>query len=838
MKTIKLIRAMIKRFTLAVLFIFSGLAVNAQQAPADFLGYELGSEWTPHYKVMQYFQHVADQSDLVTYQSYGETYEGRELTYAIVTSSENHRNLEEIRLNNLRLTGLESGEITSIRKPIVWLSYNVHGNETSSSEAAMNMIYKLLTEKSSWLNDVIVIMDPMINPDGRDRYVYWNKSVTGDQFNARPDAREHDEPWPNGRTNHYYFDLNRDWAWQTQVESQHRIKLYNKWMPQVHVDYHEQGYNSPYYFAPAAEPFHKAITDWQREFQGMIGKNHTNYFDEEGWLYFTGEVFDLFYPSYGDTWPTFNGAIGMTYEQAGQVGLGIQTAEGDTLSLLDRLTHHTITGLSTVEITARNAGRVLDEFEKYFDQAQNDPAGQYKAYVVKKTNNPDKIGQLLRYLADQRISYGMATRNSNANGYDFITGTTGRQSIEEGDLVIPARQPKSTLVRVLFEPKPELADSVTYDLTAWEMHYALGLSGSALTSEVDTRAFQMQVESEVTPYIEKPYAYLAKWGSLEDLRYLTRLLNDNIKVRYAEKPFTMEGNSYNAGTLIITRNGNEHMGLDFDQKVKDHADDLGRVVTPVSTGLVQSGSDFGSGNVSYIDKPRVAMLSGEGTSSGDVGHAWHFFDQQIGYQVTLINLERMGSIQWTDYDVLIMPGGRYNNVLEDEGLAELRSWIRSGGTLIALGGANSFLSGKEGFSLKQKEVPDEESDPNDLLKIFGEAENNNAQYSNPGSVFKLRLDTTHPMAFGYDETYFSLKMSSTGYAFLENGWNVGVALDDGIRSGFVGNRAKEQLNNSLSVGVEPIGRGQVVYMIDNPLYRGFWHNGKLLVGNAVFMVSN
>lgn len=811
------------------------------QSPAEYLGYELGEKWTPHYKVLNYFQHVAEESPLVSLSEYGTTNQGREMVYAVVSSEENQLNMEEIRLNNLRLTGLESGSPTENQKAIVWLSYNVHGNETSSSEAAMNTIYKLITDKNAWLENTVVIMDPMVNPDGRDRYVNWFKNMVGEQKNVHPETREHREPWPGGRTNHYYFDLNRDWAWQTQVESQQRIKVYNQWMPHVHVDFHEQGYNSPYYFAPASEPFHYAISEWQREFQTMIGKNHTNYFDDENWLYFTREVFDLFYPSYGDTWPTFNGAIGMTYEQAGHSssGRGVITAEGDTLTLLDRLTHHTVTGLSTIEITAENADRVIQEFSNYHQSAIENGSGEYKTFVVKKSSNPDKVSMLLRYLVDQQIEFGQATASSRVNGYDFNTGETGRVNIEEGDFVISTYQPKGNLVRVLFEPKPELADSLTYDITAWELHYAYGMDGYAVSNQVEAGPVTLEVEDELTPTIEKPYAYLAKWNSLDDLKFLSRLLNEGVVVRFSEKAFTLNGESYKPGTLIITRNGNENLGNRFDEIVKDEAGLLNRNIVPVETGYVDSGHDFGSSSVRYLSAPKVALLSGEGTSSNMVGHVWHFFDQQIKYPLNLINVDDIGSVDWSSYDVLILPQ-LYGNPMGENDSATLKEWIQSGGKLIALGGANRLLAGQDGFGLKSKENDEaaSESEPEDKLKKYGDASRDRISHSNPGSIFEVSLDQSHPLAFGYEGTYMSLKTGSEAYEYLESGWNVGAAKPDAPRSGFVGYQAKEELEHSLVFGVENMGRGNVVYMVDNPLFRGFWHNGKLLFGNAVFLVGN
>lgn len=259
-----------------LLLVFTADVKAQLQSPSQFLGYELGSEWTPHHKVMDYVQHVADQSSLVQAEKYGETNEGRSLMLAYISTEENMNRLEEIRTNNLKRTALLKGEPKGDKTAIVWLSYNVHGNETSSSEAAMKTLYELArpgNEKTKgWLQDVVVIIDPMLNPDGRDRYVHWYKETVGDDPNVHKEAREHHEPWPGGRTNHYYFDLNRDWAWLTQKESRLRVEEFQKWMPQIHVDFHEQNYKNPYYFAPAAEPFHNAITDWQRSFQHTMEK--------------------------------------------------------------------------------------------------------------------------------------------------------------------------------------------------------------------------------------------------------------------------------------------------------------------------------------------------------------------------------------------------------------------------------------------------------------------------------------------------------------------------------------------------------------------------------------
>ncbi|NIU10978.1 MAG: zinc carboxypeptidase, partial [Phycisphaerae bacterium] len=558
---------------------------------------------------------------MVEAEEYGESYEGRQLMLVYVSDEKNITRLEEIRTNNLKRTGLLEGEASADSTAIVWLSYNVHGNETSSSEAAMKTIYELVRPDNSktkaWLQNTVVIMDPMLNPDGRQRYVSWFKQTAGEEFNARVEAREHHEPWPGGRTNHYYFDLNRDWAWLTQKETRQRVEKYQNWMPHIHVDFHEQDYNSPYYFAPAAKPFHNAITDWQTDFQYTIGENNAKYFDENNWLYFTREVFDLFYPSYGDTYPTFNGAIGMTYEQAGHsmAGLGIIQAEGDTLTLDDRLTHHFTTGLSTIEVSSKNAQKLVSEFSDYYQTARNNPRSTYKTFVIKADNHPDKLQALFDLLEKHRIDYGKATREQTLGGYNYRTGETERIRITEDDYLVSVHQPKGVMARILFEPRPELADSVTYDITAWEQHYAYGLEGYALKQQLKVEDVEFSETKIDTSFGESPYAYLARWQNWSDVRLLSDLLNNNIKVRYASEEFKIDDRMYGRGTLIITRADNKNMGAGFDEMVQKLAIKHNQQVRGVKTGFVQSGPDFGSSSVRYLKKPRVALLGGEGTSS-------------------------------------------------------------------------------------------------------------------------------------------------------------------------------------------------------------------------------
>lgn len=819
---------------LTILFLIFPVFIFAQlKSPAEFLGYEIGTHFSRHTDVVAYFEHVAENSSLVQYSDYGITNERRRLTYAIISSEENLKNIEKIRTDNLKNAGIISGNANP-EKAIIWLSYNVHGNEASSSEAAMNTIYKLLTEHQDYLQNTVIIMDPGVNPDGRDRYVNWYNQVQAKPYNTSQDATEHKEPWPSGRPNHYLFDLNRDWMWASQVETQQRLKIYNQWMPHLHVDFHEQFINNPYYFAPGAEPYHEIITPWQRDFQHQIGKNNAKYFDENGWLYFTRESFDLLYPSYGDTYPMYMGAIGMTYEQAGHgmAGLGIMNDEDIELTLVDRVAHHTTTGLSTIEVASKQAKTLNSEFGKFF---QNDNL-KFKSFVLK--GNADKIKSLTEMLDRHDIKYGFAD-GGKVKGFSYSTSKNATIDAKDA-LVVSTNQPKGKMVQVLFEPTTSLSTPITYDITAWSLPYAFGLDGIASTSLVPANS---TVKKSAVSNIASPNAagYIAKWNSLQDATFLSELLKNNIKVRFSEKELGFNGNSFGRGSLIITRSDNK-TNSEFDTKLIEIANRMERELYASPTSYADELTDFGSQYVHLIKNRKVAMLQGAGTSSLNYGALWHFFETQLKYPITSINTESVGRVKWSEYDVLILPEGNYNSILNDDNFKILEDWVSQGGNLIAIGNAVALFEGKKGFDLNKnasendEEKEDEASDKN--LIPYAEREMESTKDMITGSIFKVKLDNTHPLAFGYDDTYYSMKLGNKSYKFLEDGYNVGYIEGDAVSvSGFTGELAKASLKNSIVFAQAKKGSGSVVYMVDDVSFRSFWQNGKLFLANAVFFVK-
>jgi hypothetical protein len=837
---------MIRRIVAVVLFFSFFTSLFAQlKSPEEFLGYRIGTKFTPHWKIVDYFKSVAAAvPSMVKLEQYGHTNEGRPLMVAYVSSEANVSNLENIRQHNLSIARQGNNVNSNYNYPaIVWLSYNVHGNEASSSEASMLTLFALVDPKNSqtkqWLKNTLVVIDPCLNPDGRDRYVNWFNSVVGKNPNVLLDAREHDEPWPGGRTNHYNFDLNRDWAWQTQVESQARVALYNKWLPQVHVDFHEQSINAPYYFAPAAQPYHEVITKWQRDFQNTIGRNNAKYFDENGWLFFTKEEFDLTYPAYGDTYPLYNGAIGMTYEQAGHSrgGLAAQTASGDTLTLVDRATHHFTTSLSTIEVSSQNAAKLLSEFKKFYDDAVSTGVGTYKSYVIKyDTNDAEKIQNLLELLRKNEIEYRTTKTSALYRGFNYDKRKEESFSVAPNDIVVSSLQPKSALVKVLFEPNTLLVDTLAYDITAWSLPYAYGLKAYATTQKIDASNV-VSPASAINSNLQDAYAYVVRWNGMQSVKLVSQLLQKGIKLRYNERPFEINGQSFERGAVLILKTSNQYIA-DLWKTVKDLANTYNVEVTAVNSGLVDKGYDFGSSKVHPIKARRIAMLTGDGINPGSAGEIWFCFDNVINYPITLINAADATNMNWSNYDLVILPDGNYKFLNDKNATEQFKSWINNGGHVIAMENAVSKLAQLD-WGLKSKK--EETSDSNDVyssLKKFEDRDRDFIPGSNPGSIFRVELDNTNPLAFGYPNYYYSLKSDENVYEFIkEGGWNVGVLKRDKPVSGFVGSKVRNKFQDGLLFGVQEMGNGTITYLADDVLFRSFWENGKQMFANAVFLVG-
>jgi hypothetical protein len=647
------------------------------------------------------------------------------------------------------------------------------------------------------------------------------------------------EEWPGGRYSHYIFDLNRDWAWQTQTETQQRIALYNQWMPQVHTDVHEMGYDSPYFFPPAAEPLHEFIEPYQKDFHNLLGKNISAKFDQENWMYNTRERFDLFYPSYGDTYPIYNGAVGMTMEQGG-IGAGreITMENGSNLTIKDRLTHHAKAVLTVVESAVSQSDKLIKGFRGFMTHSRKTIKGKYATYVLK--SNP-KLVQLTELLKKNDIQFSFADAKQSASGYNYQTKKEKNFTIEPNDLIIKVDQPRAVMTQVLFEPNQKLNDSLSYDITAWALPLAYGVEGYAVKNSlgIKTKA-TIEVAEKMLP--ESVYAFHIPWNNRTSAQVLALLHQNGIKVRSAMKEAIFGDITVKPGSLIVSKADNPKV-IDFTKSVNE----IVKTKTDynfIKTGFSTNSKDLGGENFALLKAPKIVLLSGNGVGSTEFGTVWYYLDKTIGYPVSIVDVDKFRRIKLYEYNTLILADGYYD--FSEEQQKQIGEWIKNGGKVIAMNGALSLFEGKEGYALspfasdEDKVKYEKEADDLELkarIFDFGNGERRAISASIPGAVIENVLDKSHPMAFGLGDNYFSLKTDDRHYSLLKKASNVAYIPKDYKSYGFIGNGISKKLNETVSYAVEKKGDGEVIYMIDNPLFRGFWENGILLFSNALFLVN-
>ncbi|RTZ04927.1 hypothetical protein EKL98_08280 [Flavobacterium bomense] len=820
------------------------LSVHSQvQSPSEFIP-NYGKQITYYHQTENYFKHLTEKSTFIKHQKYGVTPEQRDLNVYFISSPENLANLEQIRNNNLAAIGLSENKLQMIGdKLIVWLSFNVHGNEFAGTESAMTVAYELVNPSNAdtkkWLENTIVILDPCINPDGYSRYGNWLREISGKKTHPELSDREHMEVWPGGRYNHYIFDLNRDWAWQTQPETQQRIALYNQWMPQVHTDVHEMGYDSPYFFPPSAEPLHEYIEKYQKDFHYTLGKNISKKFDAQNWMYNTGERFDLFYPSYGDTYPTYNGAVGMTMEQGGiGAGRAVTMGNGITLTIQDRLTHHATAVLTVVESAAAQADVLLKGFRGFMNNSRKTVKGNYKMYVMK--NNP-KLVQMADLLKKNNVEFSYADASQKVSGFNYNTKTDKGFTIEPNDLIVKVDQQKAVLAQVLFEPDQKLNDSLSYDITSWALPLAYGVEGYALKNSLDIKTkATIEVKEKIVP--KNAYAFHIPWNNRISAQVLSLLHQNNIKVRSAMKKAIFGDVIVEPGGLLVTKADNPKV-VDFEKTISE----LVKIKTDynyILTGFSSNSKDVGGENFNLLKAPKVVLLSGKGVGSTEFGAAWYYMQETIAYPVSVVEVNNFNRFNLFNYNTLILADGYYD--FSDDQQKKIGEWIKNGGKVIAMNSALTLFEAKEGYALSpfateedklSSEKAAEEEELKERFLDFQDSERRYISKSIPGAIIENLLNKTHPMSFGLGDTYFSLKTDDRHYSLLKKAINVAYVPKDYKSYGFVGNEIKKKLNNTVSFAVDKKGDGSVIYMVDNPLFRGFWENGNLLFSNALFLVN-
>lgn len=832
---------------LLIFFPISSLYAQNILSPNQFFG-QYGMQHSFHHQIVEYVKYLDDHSDMISIQKTGQSNQGRPLYLVYVSSPDNISQLETIRQTNLYNAGMITQKPNPTNeKAIVWCSFGVHGNEAGTTETVPNLLYSIITSEEgkakTWLQNTLLIIDPSLNPDGYDRYVHFLHSTSSALHHPEASHREHMEPWPTGRYNHYLFDMNRDWAWQTQKESQDRIKAYNSWLPHIHADFHEMGYNANYYFAPAAQPYHQYLTDFQRQFQLEIGKNHAHYFDKNGWLYWTREVFDLLYPSYGDTYPCFSGAVGMTYEMAGNSSSGrsISLDNGDTLTIQDKIDHNTVVGLSTLEISSKNAEKIIQNFKQFYKESKDHPNGKYKTYVFKYSPALTRIAD---FFDRNGIKYGYAKSNTKSTAYHYQSNSNQSYLIETGDMVIQSSQPRSKLLQVLMEESPVLTDSVTYDITAWALPFAYQTDCYAYTSPMVIETNDQAKKIIIPSNQNQVFSYQIPWNDISSAKILAALHQSGYKVRMTIKPTIIQGEVITKGSLMINKADNANKN-DFDAKIlsllQSHNISSAKAL---KTGFSEGGGDLGGSHFQLIKAPKVLTFTGKGVSATSAGEIWFYFDQILGFPVSMVDWDQIERIQLSEFNTIILPDGYYQ--ITDDKYQKLVDWTKQGGRLIAIDGVLNQFEGKKEMAFDKfateddKKAFNEAKDKQDLIdrvNDFEGLERRSISKGTAGAIIKNEVDDSHPLSYGLGKTYFSLKTSSATYSLQKGMWNIVRIPKDYTSYGFIGKGLHQKLNETVTFAAQSAGKGQVIYMVDNPLFRCFWDKGLLLFSNAVFLNS-
>lgn len=817
-------------------------------SPEEFLGYPIGDFHTRHDRIVAYMQELARLSDRATYQEIGMTYEHRVMPVLTVTSPENHANLEAIRERHIAASDPLSGAADPAADDlpvVVHLGYGVHGNETSGSEAALLTAYWLVAgtdpEVAQFLDEGVFHIEPNLNPDGRDRHSHWANSNRAEPFVSDPLDREHNEVWPGGRTNHYWFDLNRDWLPLVHPESKARIDFHHRWRPHVVTDYHEMGTSSTYFFEPS-EP----VGSWNPLLPERLYTDITLRFaddwaevlDDIGSLYFTKEVYDNTYPGYGSTYPNFLGGLGLVFEQASARGHIQDSSHHGVLTFAFTIRNHVRTSLATVR-TAIEERSVLREYQADFfrsarDEAAADPVdGWIFGDAMDASLNRAFLDLLLRH----RIEVYETAGEQEVDGSTFEAGSSW---------VVPASQPHYRLARSIFERTDTFADSVFYDASAWTTSLAYGIPDAEL------RGVELPLGDRVTSVAEPTLravassgvSYLVDWRDSGAPTALRALLDRGVHVEVASSPFTApttEGPvEFGRGSFSVPV---AVQSLDPDalrSAVNEAGREGGVQFYAATSGYSVEGIDLGSRGFSPVRTPKVLLPTGEGVSAYEVGQLWHLLDQRIGLAVTKVDVSDIGRVDWAEYNVLVLVSGNLS-YLSGSRLEALQAWVRNGGTLIATRNAAAWAAQNgltpnidpPGFGApRSEEAGEDEMGRRDYADA---AEASGAQAIG-GSIWAADLDITHPLGFGYQRRFLPVwRDHSLFFAPSENPYSTVAQLtDDPHLSGYISEENEARLANSPSVLADRLGGGAVVLLVDNPNFRGYWRGTTRLFLNALF----
>ena len=800
------------------------------QSPEEFLGYEIGFEHTRHDLIVSYLNYLSNSSNKAEIIKYGESHEGRDLIMLTVSSTNNLSNLDKIKQEHLKYTVPKSNlEVNKNLPVIINLGYGVHGNEPSSAEAAMLAAYTLVASENikikRLIENSVVFIDPTINPDGRDRHSQWANQYKSINLVADSNDAEHNEMWPKGRTNHYWFDLNRDWLLAINPESRGKLKWYHSWYPNVVTDFHEMGTNSNYFFEPMKRnaSLKPLIPDENYSVLSPIfAEYYVKALDSVGSFYYTKESFDETYPGYGSSYPDVQGAVAILFEQASSRG-HLQETNYGTMSFGFTIRNQYLSSIATVEAAVDNKDLLRDYQRRFFNSSVN----EFKDEKIKAYEFGDMYDQNRnKAFIDKLLMHKIKVYNS------------------KGKFVVPVNQGQSRMVKNFFETHSKYVDSVYYDASAWSVSNIYNMKSKKLKSffgESEIKSTENFIKN--IKVNKSNYAYILDWDDYNAAAALNLLQKNEIITYSAFKPFSVKVNGtksikkFNYGSVLIPVSKQKISSEKLFSIVKEMQEKYDVPVYNSESGYSINGIDLGSNNF-RINKPvKVAMLIGEGVNSYEAGEVWHLLDTRIGMPLTKIRLDQFSRISLDKYTTLVMVSGSYDQ-LDNKQIDKIKNWIEDGNTLITIARGSSWAIDSD---LINETLVKSKNDTTYSRKRYVDASEHIGRERIGGVILNADLDLTHPLAFGYHDK--SIPVYKNNNVFInktkDDYSSVAIYSEDFHIDGYISElNRKEFIPGAASLIVSNVGSGRVIVFADNPNFRGTWYGTNKLFLNAIFLGDN
>jgi hypothetical protein len=805
--------------------------------PKEVLGYEVGEWHVSHDQLVYYMKEIARASNRITIEEYGRTHENRPLLLLTVTSPENHKNISNIKEEHKKLTNPELSQKLDISNmpAVIWMGYSVHGNEPSGSNASLLVAYYLAAAKSSQIDDLIknniILIDPSINPDGLNRFASWVNSHKSKNLIADPLSRELNEIWPKGRTNHYWFDLNRDWLPAQHPESQGRITKFQDWKPNILTDHHEMGTNSSFFFQPGIPSRNHPLTPENNyKLTRKMAAFHAEALDKIGAFYFTEESYDDFYYGKGSTYPDVQGAVGILFEQASSRG-HLQESINGLLSFPFTIRNQFTTSLSSLKASNDMREELLAyQRDFYIEAVKEAKKNTSKAIIFGTGKDPFRAYHLAEMISRHDIDIYSPAKEFTANGKKFSPNNS---------YIIPLEQPQNKLIQAMFEIRTKFQDSLFYDISAW----TLPLAFNADYEELNNKAFNASLLGEKFDVTKNrpsgkisdksEYAYIFEWHGYYAPKALNQLMENGVQVKIStEKFFTGENKLFDYGTILIPVVNQKINSQDLYELLQKIAFENGIEIYGLRTGLTPKGINLGSPSFLTLKKPEIMILTEGGVSSYDAGEIWHLFDQKFDIKASMVTLSTFNKSNIDRYNTIILSDGSYSEI-GAAGKEKLKAWVQKGGIIIALQGGAKWLgdNGISNVKYKKTEADTLKQRPYaDLIKNAG------AQVIG-GAIFNTRLDLSHPLGYGYEKPELPVFRNNAYFMEkLKNPYsNPLMYTSSPLASGYISKENLNKLRNTAAISVTTIGTGKIISFADNPNFRAFWYGTNKLFLNAVFL---